>query len=75
MSLPYTAFKSFTKTVMYDMQNTASKISKSFKFWMLDFDSLLDLSHDCLIYVRSISHKCDMFVQTNVVLIELLDHS
>ena len=40
--------KSFTKTVMYDMHNTASKINKSFKFWMLVFDGLLDLSHDCL---------------------------
>ena len=68
-------FKSFTKTVMYGMQNTASKINKSFKFWMLVFDSLLDLSHDCLVYIRSISHKCDKLVHRNVALMELLDHS
>ena len=59
---------------MYDMHKTASKINKSFKFWMLVFNSLLDLSHDCLNCIRSISHKCNKFVHRNVVLMVLLDH-
>ena len=42
---------------------------------MLVFDNLLDLSPDCLIYIRSISHKCDKFGHRNVVLMGLCDHS